>query len=212
LTPRDRDRETALALVNVSRETLARLDRLVQELVRWQAVKNLVGPKTIEAVWTRHIADSLQLLEHAPDARSWLDLGSGAGFPGLVIGIALAEIPGTQVHLLESNSRKCAFLRYAARAAGAAAMVHEGRIEDQVQAFTGKVEVVTARALAPLGQLFAWSESLLTNAAMGLFPKGREVEAELTEAAKSWRFEADLLPSLTDSQARLVRVHSLRRR
>src|SRR5918997_2907279 len=94
------DREAALALTPVSRETLRRLDILAEELRRWQQVKNLVGPKTLDALWTRHIADSLQLLELAPEARTWLDLGSGAGFPGLVLACALADRPGAEVHLV----------------------------------------------------------------------------------------------------------------
>jgi 16S rRNA (guanine527-N7)-methyltransferase len=205
------DRKAALALTPVSRETLRRLEILTEELRRWQGVKNLVGPKTLETVWTRHIADSLQLLDFAPRARRWLDLGSGAGFPGLVLGIAALERPGMQVDLVESNGRKCAFLRHVVRLTGAPVRVHAARLEAVIGSFAG-AEVVTARALAPLTQLLAWTEPLLTSGAIGLFPKGREVESELTEAAKSWTFEAELLPSRTDSEARIVRVHSLTQR
>ncbi len=113
----------------VSRETSQRLDVLVDELWRWQTIKNLVGPGTLAEVWTRHIADSLQLLAIEPQARRWVDLGSGAGFPGLVLAIALAERAGAHVHLVESNARKCAFLRDVARLAGAPATIHEARIE-----------------------------------------------------------------------------------
>jgi 16S rRNA (guanine527-N7)-methyltransferase len=206
------DRARALELCPVSRETLERLDLLVAELRRWQRVKNLVGPATLERVWARHVADSLQLLDCAPAARVWLDLGSGAGFPGLVLAIAAPErTPGAVVHLIESNSRKCAFLRHAARLTGAGAVVHEGRIEDEVGRLSG-VDIVTARAVAPLTQLLAWSQPVLKTGAIGLFPKGREVEAELTVAAKSWTYGADLLPSRTDSDGRIVRVRSLRER
>jgi 16S rRNA (guanine527-N7)-methyltransferase len=205
------DREAALALAPVSRETLARLETLAAELRRWQGVKNLVGPKTLNTMWTRHIADSLQLLDLAPDARRWVDLGSGAGFPGLVLGIAALERPGMTVDLVESNGRKCAFLRHVVRATGARATVHDARIEAVIDGFAG-AQVVTARALAPLAELLAWAEPLLRNGAVGLFPKGREVDAELTEAAKSWTYEAELLPSRTDSQARIVRIHSLKAR
>jgi 16S rRNA (guanine527-N7)-methyltransferase len=206
------DKAVALALTPVSRETQARLESLVEELGRWQAVKNLVGPRTLETVWTRHIADSLQLLTYADELKTWLDLGSGAGFPGLVLAAALADDPRASVHLVESNSRKCAFLRHSARTTGAAATIHELRIEDAIPSFLGRVQVVTARALAPLSQLLAWTEPLLTTSAVGLFPKGRGAEGELTEAAKSWRFDADLLPSRTDSEARIVRIRSLGRR
>jgi 16S rRNA (guanine527-N7)-methyltransferase len=205
------DREAALALTPVSRETARRLDLLTEELRRWQGVKNLVGPKTLERVWTRHIADSLQLLDLVPGARTWLDLGSGAGFPGLVLGIAALERDGTRVDLVESNGRKCAFLRHMVRVTGAPVAVHEARIEAAVPSFAG-TDVVTARALAPLPQLLAWTEPLLTTGTIGLFPKGREAEAELTEAAKSWTVGAQLLPSRTDSAARIVRINSLAKR
>jgi 16S rRNA (guanine527-N7)-methyltransferase len=206
------DRARALDLCRVSRETLDRLDLLVTELRRWQRVKNLVGPATLDRVWTRHVADCLQLLDCAPDARVWLDLGSGAGFPGLVLAIAAPErTPGAVVHLIESNSRKCAFLRHVARLTGAPAVVHEGRIESEIAPLFG-IDVVTARAVAPLTQLLAWSRPVLEIGAIGLFPKGREVEAELTVAAKSWTYEVDLLPSRTDSDGRIVRVRSLRER
>jgi 16S rRNA (guanine527-N7)-methyltransferase len=207
----DQDRAAALAICPVSRETAARLDLLGQELRRWQTVKNLVGPGTLDHIWTRHIADSLQLLDLAPQAKRWIDLGSGAGFPGLVLGIAALERSGMSVDLVESNGRKCAFLRHVARLTGAPVAVHAVRVEATIGRFIG-AEVVTARALAPLSQLLAWAEPLLTTDSMGLFPKGREVEAELTEAAKSWRFDAELVPSRTDSEGRIVRIQSLKAR
>jgi 16S rRNA (guanine527-N7)-methyltransferase len=113
------------------------------------------------------------------------------------------------VDLVESNGRKCAFLRHVVRLSDAAATIHQARAEAIVGRFAG-AEVVTARALAPLSQLLAWAEPLLTTGTMGLFPKGREVEPELTEAAKSWRFDVELLPSRTDSEGRIVRVHGLK--
>jgi 16S rRNA (guanine527-N7)-methyltransferase len=203
-------RELVLACHNVSRETSEKLDILVAELARWQRIKNLVGPGTLPEAWTRHIADSLQLLAIEPQARRWLDLGSGAGFPGLVIAIALGQEPGAEVHLVESNGRKCAFLRHVARLTGAPAKIYETRIETVVAGFSGRIEVVTARALAPLAQLVAWTEPLLKTGTVGLFPKGREVQSELTEAGKSWRLEADLIPSRTDSSGRIVRISSPR--
>ena len=129
-----------------------------------------------------------------------------------MLAIALAERPGAHVHLVESNSRKCAFLRHVARLAGAPATIHEARIETVVSGFAGAVEIVTARALAPLAQLVAWSEPLLKTGTVGLFPKGREVQSELTEAGKSWRLDAELIPSRTDSEARIVRIRSLHER
>jgi 16S rRNA (guanine527-N7)-methyltransferase len=205
-------RAAVLSEQNVSRETSGRLDLLVAELARWQQIKNLVGPKTLAEVWTRHIGDSLQLLAIEPQALRWADLGSGAGFPGLVLAIALAERAGAQVHLVESNARKCAFLRHAARLTGAPAMIHQARIEAVVSGLAGTIEVVTARALAPLAQLVAWTEPLLKTGTVGLFPKGRTAQSELTEAGKSWRLDAELIPSRTDSEARIVRITSLQER
>jgi 16S rRNA (guanine527-N7)-methyltransferase len=194
---------------DVSRETFDRLQLLASELVRWQRVKNLVGRGTLDDVWNRHVVDSLQLLDLAPaGARVWLDLGSGAGFPGLVLAIAGSE-RGLELHLVESNSRKCAFLRHVARLTGARATIHEARLERVVPAFAGRADVVSARALAPLADLIAWTEPLLKTGTTGLFPKGREAAAELTEAERSWTFHADMLPSRTDSQARILRITQL---
>jgi 16S rRNA (guanine527-N7)-methyltransferase len=211
-SPNAADRERALALIPVSRETEARLDRYAALLRRWQAVKNLVGPGTLTELWTRHFADSLQLVDYAPPrGRAWVDLGSGAGLPGLVIAIAGSE-NGHHVTLIEANSRKCAFLRAAIRETGAVATIKEGRIETVLSTLDDPVELVTARALAPFARLLAWSDPLLKRGAVGLFLKGREVERELTEAAKSWRFDAELLPSRTDSAGRIVRVQAAERR
>lgn len=207
----DADRDLALALTPVSRETAVRLQILVEELRRWQSVKNLVGPNTLQQVWTRHVADSLQLLDLTPAARTWLDVGSGAGFPGLVLGIAGLDRDGMRIDLVESNSRKCAFLRHVVRLTAAPITIHEARIEEVAGEFIG-VDVVTARAVAPLPQLVAWTQGLLTTGTVGLFPKGRGVESELTEAAKSWTFDMQLLPSRTDSEARIVRIQSLNQR
>ncbi|MDR7035473.1 16S rRNA (guanine527-N7)-methyltransferase [Methylobacterium sp. BE186] len=204
------DRDRVLAAAGVSRETAERLDLYVAQLRRWQGVKNLVGPATLAEVWTRHVADALQLLALAPEARTWLDLGSGAGIPGLILAIAGAGRPGFRVDLVESNARKCAFLTEAIRVTGAPARVRNARIEVVIGDHQG-VEIVCARALASLDQLLAWTEPVLKSGTTGLFPKGREVGAELTEAARRWRFVYDLLPSQTDSAARIVRVTALDR-
>ncbi|MBM6580523.1 16S rRNA (guanine(527)-N(7))-methyltransferase RsmG [Microvirga sp. BT689] len=194
--------------LNVSRETFDKLELLERELRRWQAIKNLVGPATLDRIWDRHIADSLQLLDLAPEARTWLDLGSGAGFPGLVLAIAGAE-RGLKVHLVESNSRKCAFLRHIVRLTSSAATIHEARLETVIPGFVGKADVVSARALAGLTQLLDWTVPVLKAGTIGLYPKGRDVEIELTEARKKWTFEAEILPSLTDSEARILRITSI---
>jgi 16S rRNA (guanine527-N7)-methyltransferase len=193
---------------DVSRETIERLELLVAELKRWQSIKNLVGPSTLSQVWDRHIADSLQLLDFAPDGARWLDLGSGAGFPGLVVALAGVE-RGISVSLVESNDRKCAFLRHVIRVAGIKAIVHAERLERVVPDYAGRADVVSARALAPLVNLLDWTEPLLKAGTTGLFPKGKEVATELTEAEKQWKFTAEILTSRTDSNARILRITSL---
>lgn len=205
------DRQHAFRLTPVSRETEQRLAVLVTELARWQQAKNLISGATLDEVWTRHVADSLQLLGHAPQARRWLDLGSGGGFPGLVLGIQLAELGG-HIDLVESNARKCAFLRHAARLTGAPVTVHNARIEDVVDGFAGKVEAVTARALAPLPLLLDWCKELLRTGATGVFPKGQHLEAELTAAAKYWKIQATTFPSLTDSAAAILVISGAEKR
>lgn len=205
---KQRDRARALTLVPVSHETAARFTLLADELIRWQRVTNLVGSRTLEHLWTRHIADSAQLLGFAPKAATWLDLGSGGGFPGLVLGIMLADTPHGVIHLIEANSRKCAFLRSTARLTGARAVVHEGRIEDHMRRFP-RVEAVTARALAPLTVLLDWTKDVLSTGAVGVFPKGRDLDAELTAAAKYWILDAETAPSRTDAAGRILIVRGL---
>jgi 16S rRNA (guanine527-N7)-methyltransferase len=206
------NREAALALVPVSRETLARLDRFVATLLMWQRRINLIAPATIPEIWTRHVADSLQLLPLALDARIWLDLGSGGGFPGLAIACAIADTPGARVHLVESNGKKAAFLREAVRVTGAPAIVHQARIEQMGPALDERVDVVTARALAPLADLLGLAQPWMKKGAQGLFPKGQDVGGELTDASKYWSIEAVLVPSKTDPHGRIVQVERADRR
>ena len=203
----DPDRARVLADSRVSRETAERLDLYVAQLKRWQPIKNLVGPATLTEVWSRHINDALQLLDLAPDARTWLDLGSGAGIPGLILAIAGTE-RGIRVDLVESNARKCAFLTETARLTEAPVRVRNARIEAVIDAYVG-TEIVCARALAPMAQLLAWTAPLLKTGTTGLFPKGRDVQAELTQAAAQWTVVNDLVTSRTDSEARIVRVTAL---
>jgi 16S rRNA (guanine527-N7)-methyltransferase len=205
-----KDRERALALTPVSRETTERLDRFVALLLERQRQINLIAPSTQPVLWTRHVADSLQLLALAPEARVWADFGSGAGFPGLVIACALAETPDAQIHLVESSTKKAAFLREAVVATGAPAVVHPARVADFVKAAPPGIEAVTARAFAPLAELCTAAYPLLITGAVGVFPKGQAVEAELTEAAKCWKIQATLAESRTDPQARIVVVRGLK--
>src|SRR5438270_3864686 len=138
------DKAAALALTPVSRETEARLDRYADLLLEWQAKTNLVAPSTLPNLWTRHIADSLQLLALAPNAKIWADLGSGGGFPGVVLACALADAPAARVHLVERNAKKAAFLREALRITGAPAIIHLADIGDCVDRFGSPVDCVTA--------------------------------------------------------------------
>jgi|SRR5690242_13143537 len=203
------DRTRALALTPVSRETAARLDRFVALLLETQRHTNLVGSGALPELWTRHVADSLQLLALAPDARVWLDLGSGGGFPGLVIACALADQPGRAVHLVESNGKKAAFLRQVIRALSLPAEVHEQRIESLNDI---AADVITARAVAPLAKLLGYVTPLLKTGGKALLLKGQDVERELTDAAKYWTIEAELTPSRTHPAGRIVVVRALQRR
>lgn len=203
------DRERALALTPVSRETAERLDRFVALLIAWQQHTNLIARSTMPTLWTRHVADSLQLVGLAPGARIWADLGSGGGFPGLVIACALADTEGARVHLVESIGKKATFLREAVRVTGAPAIVHAIRIEDFVDNSPESIDVVTARALAPLPELLDMAYPLLKNGALGLFPKGQDVAVELTEAAKCWKIQSTLVQSLTNSKGQIVMMRGL---
>ena len=205
------NRERALALRLVSRETSARLERFVELLLAWQKHTNLIARSTMPVIWTRHIADSLQLLDLAPQAKVWTDLGSGAGFPGLVIACALAGTPDAKVHVVESIGKKAAFLREAVQVTGAPAVVHAMRIEDFVDKAPESIDVVTARALAPLPKLLPLAYPLLKKGALGLFPKGQDVASELTEAAKYWKFVAELSASSSSLDGRILQVKGLSR-
>lgn len=206
------DKAAALALIPVSRETEERLDRYVDLLREWQAKTNLVAPSTLPNLWTRHIADSLQLLTIAPSARIWADLGSGGGFPGVVLACALADTPGATVHLVERNAKKAAFLREALRVTNSPGTVHLSDIGDSVDRITGPVDCVTARAVAPLHQLIGFAEPLVRKGAKALFLKGQDVEAELTEATKYWNIKPHLHSSRTGGHGWIVELDTIERR
>ena len=206
---RDDDRTRAFKLTPVSRETENRLSIFVALLSAWQRKINLVAASTLPQIWTRHVADSLQLLTLAPQAKLWADFGSGGGFPGLPIACALAETPGAKVHLVESNGKKAAFLREAILKTGVPAQVHPVRAEDFAESCAEAIEVVTARALAPLKTLCDQAFPLLAKGAIGLFPKGQDVEAELTEATKYWNMRATTVPSVTSPDGAIVIVRGL---
>ena len=206
------DRAAALALTPVSRETEARLDRFVDLLWTWQAKTNLVAASTLPTLWTRHVSDSLQLLALAPEAKIWVDFGSGGGFPGMILACALADTPGALVHLVERNAKKAAFLREALRVTAAAGTVHLADIEDIVDRVPGPIDCVTARAVAPLHQLIGFAESLVKRGAKALLLKGQDVEAELTEATKYWNIEPHLHSSCTGGHGWIVELDRIERR
>jgi len=206
------DKAAALALTPVSRETEQRLDRYVDLLREWQAKTNLVAPSTLPTLWTRHISDSLQLLALAPSAKVWVDLGSGGGFPGIVLACVLAESQGSMVHLVERNAKKAAFLREALRVTGSQGTVHLSDIEDSVDRIKGAVDCVTARAVAPLHQLIGFAEPLVEQGAKALFLKGQDVEAELTEATKYWNIKPQLHSSRTGGGGWIVELDRIERR
>jgi 16S rRNA (guanine527-N7)-methyltransferase len=199
-------------LVDVSRETAERLERFVALVRKWQAAENLVAPETLPSIWKRHVADCAQLARPFPDARAWVDLGSGAGFPGIVLAILLAETPDGIVHLVESNQRKCAFLRQAIRETGASAKVHSGRIETLLAEWQEPVDMVSARALAPLRQLLSLAEPLFAKGAVGAFHKGQDFEREIDEASKSWEFDLILHKSLVEGGGVILEIRSLARK
>ncbi|HYB58299.1 MAG TPA: 16S rRNA (guanine(527)-N(7))-methyltransferase RsmG [Alphaproteobacteria bacterium] len=193
------------AATNVSRETLARLERYAALLRRWQKAVNLVAASTLPDLWRRHMLDSAQLLGLVPERPCRLaDLGSGAGFPGLV----LAIMGVGEVELIESDARKCAFLREAIRATGASARVREGRIE---QLCDGSFDVVTARALAPLSELLGYAQALLAPGGAALFLKGRRLEEELTEARKAWKMSLERFSSISAPGGSILRIREITR-
>jgi 16S rRNA (guanine527-N7)-methyltransferase len=183
------------------------LERFLEMLTAGNAVMNLVGPASLPDFWSRHAWDSAQLLRIAPDALVWADLGAGAGFPGLVLAILGKGRPGFHVHLVESMAKRCRFLSEMVAALDLPATVHNARAENLELA----VDIVTARACAPLFRLLGYARPYLQSGAAGLFLKGQDVVSEMSEAARYWEYEADVVPSKSDSRGRIVRVKRLGR-
>ena len=186
---------------------LADLERFRTLLAEWNENMNLVGPSALEAFWGRHAWDSAQLLRLAPEALTWADLGAGAGFPGLVLAILLKGREGVRVDLVESMTKRCRFLQAVVDELALPAVVHNARAES----LSLTVDIVTARACAPLTRLLEFAWPYLRKGATGLFLKGQDVEAEVAEATISWDFKPELLPSHSDPSGRIVRVKRLRR-
>lgn len=195
------------ALTGAADGAMADLHRFLERLTEANAVMNLVGPDSLPDFWNRHAWDSAQLLQLAPDARTWADLGAGAGFPGVVLAILLKDRDGARVHLIDSLGKRCRFLQSIVDELALPASVINGRAEDQAIA----CQAVTARAVAPLDKLLGYAQPYVQRGAQGLFLKGEKAEVELIDARKLWHLEADLLPSRSDPRGRIVQVRSLRR-
>ncbi|HXU99108.1 MAG TPA: 16S rRNA (guanine(527)-N(7))-methyltransferase RsmG [Caulobacteraceae bacterium] len=186
---------------------LADVEQFRLMLARANERMNLVGASTLGDFQRRHFLDSAQLLDLAPKARKWADLGSGAGLPGLILAILLKGEAGARVHLVESTTKKCRFLSEVAAELALPAEVHNARAE----LLRLSVEVVTARACAPLTRLLGYAKPYLDRGAKGLFLKGEEVDTEIREARESWRFAVQIHPSLSDERGRIVEVSELQR-
>jgi 16S rRNA (guanine527-N7)-methyltransferase len=185
------------------------LERFVELLRDWQRAHNLVARSTLSDIWTRHVADSLQLIDHAPEFREWVDLGSGAGFPGLVVAIACKAERGRRFTLVESNLKKAAFLRAAIRETGANAVVAAERIEDHARKMAGRADVVSARGLAPLAELCRLALPYLHATSILLLLKGQDFVHEHHLASKSWSYDMLTFPSTTDAAGRVVAIRNL---
>ena len=202
-----RDAAGFAARTGASAEQVAELERLRLMLADWNDRMNLVSAASLDDYWSRHVFDSAQLLPLAPKAKVWVDIGAGAGFPGLVLAILLKSAPGAKVHLVESRAKPCRFLEAVVEALAPPAQVHNVRAED----LSLKADVVTARAVAPLVKLLGFARPYLAKGATGLFLKSEGVEAEIAEARKAWRFAYDVSPSVSDSRGRIVKVEGLAR-
>lgn len=197
--------EEFAATADVSRETSERLRRFADLLVKWQRKINLVSADSLDDLWRRHMLDSAQIVRLLPASiSSAADIGSGAGFPGLVL--AVLGVPG--VHLIEADERKCAFLAEAARVAGCSPTIHRKRVEEIDRL---RVDVVTARACAPLPKLLGYAEPLLGANSVCLFLKGGRVAEELTEAEKTWSMVIERFPSLSDPSGTILRITQVAR-
>jgi 16S rRNA (guanine527-N7)-methyltransferase len=201
------DAATFAARTGASPAQIADLERLRAMLADWNQRINLVSAASLAEFWPRHAFDSTQLLDIAPTARTWVDIGAGAGFPGLVLAILLKDEAGARVHLVESTAKKCRFLEAVVEALALPAEVHDDRAEN----LAIKADVVTARAVAPLGRLLAFAKPHMARGATGLFLKGRGAEAEIAEARAAWRFTCNITPSLSDPEGRVLEIEGLAR-
>jgi 16S rRNA (guanine527-N7)-methyltransferase len=203
------DREAAFRITPVSRETSERLDRFVAHFLKWQSAVQLVAPSTLSKIWTRHIADSLQLLPDIENAKEVVDVGSGGGFPGLVLAVASRD---KKFHLIESDTRKASFLREALRITDTAAEVYAERVESVAKRISTGIHMVTARAFAPMDRMLELTEPFFATGAKAAFLKSQDVDEELTTAAKSWNVNFQLRTSQTDQRGRILLIEKAERR
>ncbi|PBB31352.1 16S rRNA (guanine(527)-N(7))-methyltransferase RsmG [Mesorhizobium sp. WSM3882] len=192
----------------VSRETFERLQAFERHFQKWNRSINLAAPSTLDDVWRRHILDSAQLARIAPTAMRWVDLGSGGGFPGLVLGFLLAERPGATIDLVESNRKKASFLQSVVGQFGLPARVLARRIDDSYPLVSAP-QVITARALTGLPDLLDLAAPWLTKGARSLFHKGRDYRAEVEESAHRWTFDLVEHPSMTDAHGVILEITDL---
>ncbi|QPC86070.1 16S rRNA (guanine(527)-N(7))-methyltransferase RsmG [Mesorhizobium sp. NBSH29] len=195
----------------VSRETFEKLLVFETRFLHWAKRVNLVSSSTIPHLWSRHILDSAQLLSLAPEALSWVDLGSGGGFPGAVLAVLLADRPGAHIDLVESNRKKAAFLQSVLGELRAPARVHARRIEESHSVVTAP-QIVTARALAPLSPLLALAEPWLQGEAKALFHKGRDYRSEIEESIHRWEFHLVEHVSIVDPDGAILEISRLKPR
>ncbi|RTM10714.1 MAG: 16S rRNA (guanine(527)-N(7))-methyltransferase RsmG [Hyphomicrobiales bacterium] len=193
----------------VSRETFERLQAFEQLFLKWNRSINLAAPSTLDDVWRRHILDSAQLARIAPAATRWVDLGSGGGFPGLVLGFLLKERPGASIDLVESNRKKASFLQSVVGQFDLPARVLAKRIDDSY-GLVSAPEIVTARALAALPALLDLAAPWLTKGARALFHKGRDYRAEVEESTHRWAFDLVEHSSMTDAEGVILEITELR--
>lgn len=201
------DAASFAAVSGATPDQVAQLEHYAQLLAARNEVMNLVGPASLPDFWNRHAWDSAQLLTLAPDALTWADLGAGAGLPGVVLAVLGKGRPGFHVHLVESMTKRCRFLTEVVEALDLPATVHNDRAEN----LSLPVDIVTARACAPLHRLFGYARPYFQAGAIGLFLKGQDVASDLKEATRYWDFEADAIPSRSDGRGRIVRVRRLGR-
>lgn len=195
---------------DVSRETRERFEIYAAHLTRWNRKINLVSPATIGDIWTRHILDSIQLAGLTRGtAKNWVDLGSGAGLPGLLVAVIKCESdPAFSMTLVDSDSRKCAFMAEAARAMGVSVKIETRRLEPDTKA-PQRYEIVSARALAPLDKLLGYAAPLASRETVCLFPKGRNRAAELEMAGRTWNMSVEEIASLSDSEGAILRISEI---